>query len=243
MPIIQRIEVRCDLMGFWLFYFMENEIEVWKDVVGYEGLYEVSSIGRLRSLNYPKAKIIKHGLRSGYPSAMLYKESKYKNIFIHIIEAIAFIDPNYLKKGLVVNHKDFNRQNNLLSNLEVVTMRENNNKKHLPSTSKYTGVYLNKGKWNSVISVNRKRIYLGYFNTEIEASRYYEAALICVNEGRVMDIVIKKRENKSYCFDKQRNKWIAYAKENGKQIHLGYLNTEEEAKELVQLSRNTNVNK
>lgn len=63
----------------------------------------------------------------------------------------------------VVNHKDFDRQNNKLSNLEIVTHRENANRKHLKSTSKYVGVGWHKRikKWQSRIVVKRKIIHLG----------------------------------------------------------------------------------
>jgi hypothetical protein len=81
----------------------------------------------------------------------------------------------------------------MLSNLEVVTHRENGNKKHLVSTSTYVGVRLVNRKWESKIWFNKKRLQLGTFDTEIEASKYYEAALICINEGRIKDIVIKRK--------------------------------------------------
>lgn len=244
MPIIQRIEVRCDLMGFWLFYFMENEVEVWKDVVGFEGSYEVSNMGRVRRLNYMRTgrvQVLKGGISVGYPSLLLYKAGNYKAVKVHSLVAKAFIDANYREKGLVVNHKDFNRQNNVLSNLEVISQRQNNNQKHLPSSSKYTGVRFDRGIWRSRITVNGRIIDLGSFKTEIEASNYYEAALICINEGRVEDIVIKKREPKGYCFKKGNNKWQVYARENGKNKHLGYFKTEDEAILCIKTRLNENV--
>lgn len=239
MPIIQRIEVRCDLMDFWLFYFMENEVEIWRDVVGYEGLYQVSTYGRVMSLvrrNISVTLIRKFGVDAdGYMNLDLYKEGKRKNVTVHSIVAKAFIDENYREKSLVVNHKDFNRKNNLLSNLEVVTNRENTNKKHLPSTSKYTGVCWDKkkNKWLSQIFINGNLLPLGSFSTEIEASCFYESALICVKEDRVCDIVKKEKpKTKGYSFYKRTNKWRVHTIKNRKYIHFGYFNTEEEAKEM-----------
>jgi len=84
---------------------LDGEIEVWRDIVGYEGLYQVSDFGRVRSLNYKKTgevRVLKHGLRYGYPSVSLCKNNKAKSMTIHSIEVIAFLDPDYLKNGLVV---------------------------------------------------------------------------------------------------------------------------------------------
>jgi len=134
--------------------------ETWKAVVGYEGLYDVSDLGRVRSLNYNRTgsvHLLKEVVGSGmYTSVNLCKAGQAKQDRVHSLVAKSFLDPDYLSKGLVVNHKDFNRQNNVLSNLEIVTYRDNTNLKHLPSTSKYTGVSWNRGKWTSHILVNRK---------------------------------------------------------------------------------------
>lgn len=208
------------------------EEEVWKDIVGYEGLYQVSDMGRVRSLNYRRTrmvKVLKGGISAGYPSLLLYKEGKPKMATKHSLVAKAFLDADYLKKGLVVNHKDFNKKNNILSNLEVITERENSNKKHILSTSQHTGVSLDRGRWKSTIVIGRKLLYLGKFDTEIEASEYYAAALVCVNEGRLEDIVTKVKEPKGYSFQKGSKKWVAYIWENGKHIHLGSFKTAQEA--------------
>ncbi len=102
---------------------MSNIQEIWKDVIGFEGSYQVSSLGNVKtSLRRPRIK--KQSLNKyGYPVTMLYRNNKSKQYKIHRLMAIAFI-PNPDRK-LQVNHKDGNRSNNLLSNLEWVTHSEN----------------------------------------------------------------------------------------------------------------------
>jgi hypothetical protein len=209
--------------------------EIWKDVIDYEGLYQVSSIGRVKSLNYlrsGKERILKNGKDSdGYMILILSKRLIRKTGRVHQLVAESFIDKDYKSKGLVVNHKNFKRDDNRLENLELTTQRENNNKKHLPSSSKYTGVSWQKRlkKWKCTISISGKNKYLGVFDNEKEASDYYEAALICVNEGRVDDILDKKRsitsKHKGVHFDKIQNRW----KSTFKQKHIGSFKTEEDA--------------
>jgi hypothetical protein len=212
--------------------------EIWKDVIGYEGLYQVSSLGRVKSLNYintGKERLLKVLSINEYLYINLSKLSLMKRRPLHQLVAESFIDKDYKSKGLVVNHKNFKRDDNRLENLELVTVRENNNQKHLPSSSKYTGVYLDRksNKFASSIKINKVQMYLGIFEDEKEASEYYEAAVVCVNEGRIEDIKIKKRKRsskyKGVGFYKKYNNWVARTTYKDKSKHIGYFNTEEEA--------------
>ena len=103
-------------------------IEEWRDIVGYEGLYQVSNMGRVRSLNYNKTgvtKIMKHSMTKGYHHIMLSKNGKVKRFRVHRLVAQAFI-PN--PQGLPdINHKDENKNNNCIDNLEWCTKDYNNN--------------------------------------------------------------------------------------------------------------------
>lgn len=111
--------------------------EIWKPVVGYEGFYEVSNIGRVRSLarivecnDGRKRKLKTRILRqpcapSGYYMVTLHKNGKQKSGLVHRLVCEAFI-PNPLGK-VEVNHKDENSKNNNATNLEWVTAKENNN--------------------------------------------------------------------------------------------------------------------
>lgn len=107
---------------------MNNE-EIWKDIAGYEGLYQVSNLGRIKSLNYKhtsRERILKTKKnRSGYVVVNLNQAGKRKTYSIHRLVAQAFIDnPQNLP---MVNHRDENKQNNIVSNLEWCTSKYNTN--------------------------------------------------------------------------------------------------------------------
>lgn len=93
-------------------------IEEWRDVVGYEGLYQVSSFGNVKSL-FRYKKILKPVIRNGYESVGLCKDKKAKYATVHRLVAEAFI-PN--PKNLpIVNHRDESKLNNYVKNLEWCT--------------------------------------------------------------------------------------------------------------------------
>lgn len=110
-------------------------METWKPVKGYEGLYEVSDRGRVRGLKRTVIKkngvpftakecmLTPHRTPKGYLLADLWKENKEKRLYIHRLVAEAFIpNPGALKE---VNHKDENKENNTVENLEWSSRLEN----------------------------------------------------------------------------------------------------------------------
>jgi hypothetical protein len=110
-------------------------MEIWKPINGYEGWYEISSLGNVRSLDRKvdfedgryatyKGKPIKRVINSnGYYVTSIWKNSKSKIIYIHRLVADNFIpNPNNLN---IVNHKDGNKLNNSIENLEWVSVIEN----------------------------------------------------------------------------------------------------------------------
>lgn len=161
--------------------------EIWKPIVDYEGIYEVSNTGKIRSLDRIscigrnlKGQILNPSIDAqGYFMVRLSKNGKVINGKIHQIVAITFLDHKRNGYNLVINHKDFNKLNNNLDNLEIVTQRENSNRKHLKSSSKYTGVSWDKynKKWVTKIRINGKQHQLGYFINEDEAYLAYKNAL------------------------------------------------------------------
>ena len=93
-----------------------REEEIWKDVVGYEGLYQVSSLGRIKSLFRYKRILKPQKNIHGYLKVGLYKNGKCKIFNIHNLVANAFIEnPNNYK---YVNHKEKKKTNNRVENLE-----------------------------------------------------------------------------------------------------------------------------
>lgn len=109
--------------------------EEWKDVVGYEGYYRVSSLGRILSLarviisksGIPRkipSRIIAHGNRpNGYLFYSLSKNGYSHPLSAHVLVASHFIEGR--RPGYQVNHKDGNKRNNRIENLEWVTPQEN----------------------------------------------------------------------------------------------------------------------
>lgn len=98
--------------------------EIWKDIEGFEGLYQISNLGRVRRTE--TEKIIKsHFSRGGYLFMRLYKGRKYHNMLIHRMVAKAFIENPYCLPQ--VNHLDENKANNKAENLEWCSISHNIN--------------------------------------------------------------------------------------------------------------------
>ena len=117
--------------------------EVWKDIVGYEGKYQVSNMGRVKSLNYHrsgKEQLLRpQGTRLGYLQIMLCKGGGCKLHYIHRLVLMTF-NPNPDIENLEVNHIDEDKTNNCLSNLEWCTRGYNNtyNDRHKKIAEKNT---------------------------------------------------------------------------------------------------------
>lgn len=145
---------------------MDNNIEIWRDIQGYEGLYQVSNLGRVKSLDRiirtkagweqkHKGHILQPRIKkNGYLFLILYKNNQGKNKYIHRLVAQAFLsNPKSLP---TVNHKDGNKQNNNVNNLEWNSYSENNqhaynhglthSNKNNPHMSKKVKVYSLTGK-------------------------------------------------------------------------------------------------
>lgn len=111
-------------------------MENWKPVVGYEGFYEVSDHGRIRTVEHiasssirnggkrtvPSHMLKQHKKRTGYLMVDLCKEGKIRTVSVHRIVADAFLGA---EPQLQVNHKNLNKTDNRVSNLEWVTAKEN----------------------------------------------------------------------------------------------------------------------
>ena len=146
--------------------------EIWKDVKGFEGIYQVSNLGRVKSVR--RNIILKNRIaRNGYKRVLLCTNNIPKNYYIHRLVATAFIsNPNNYP---IVNHKDENPQNNSVGNLEWCTQEYNVNygtgiAKRARSRSKKVLQFKPDGtfvkEWKSTMDVQRN---LGFNHTHISA--------------------------------------------------------------------------
>jgi hypothetical protein len=172
-----------------------EEIEIWKDIPGYEGIYQASTYGRIKRMarilsdSYGRSVSLKERILNPYLSSNKYviiELSKYnasKTLMLHQLIAITFLGHVINSHVLVVDHIDGDRRNNKASNLQVVTHRENTStcfrKDRSTFSSRYTGVgWLKRNKkWRAQIQINGKQTYLGLFDTEVEASNAYQNTL------------------------------------------------------------------
>lgn len=171
---------------------MNKKKEEWRAIEGYEGLYEVSSLGRVRSIpkkhSYPKNAdgILSPSTRKGgYKQVTLCKDGKTKPHSIHRLVAIAFIGKP-ASKALVVNHIDENPSNNAVSNLEWVTPRQN--LEHSNVINKRIAA-ATKAKEKPVLMYNKKGGFIREFESATKAAKYIGSfqqlvSLCCKNWGR-----------------------------------------------------------
>lgn len=158
---------------------MKNQKEVWLPVKGYEFIYEVSNLGNVKSLKYNKERILKLCINTtGYNTVCLSENGKTKTFKVHQLVAITFLNHKPNGHTIIVDHISNDKLNNKLSNLQLISQRENTSKDKKGS-SKYTGVCWHKtiNKWTASININGKQRYLGSFINEIEASNAYQNKL------------------------------------------------------------------
>jgi hypothetical protein len=157
--------------------------EIWKDIPNYEGLYKVSNLGRIKSLNYRNTGlegILKPRICSNkYQEVNLYKHGKAKSRLVHQLVAIVFLNHVPCGKKLVVDHINDNKHDNIVNNLQIVTHRYNICKTQGRYSSKYKGVAWCKQrkKWIVRIDILNKTKYLGHFTDEYEGHLVYQKAL------------------------------------------------------------------
>ena len=163
--------------------------EKWKPIKGYEKRYEISSLGRVKSLSRPKhipngefrhstEKVLKLGkTRTGYLLAFLYRDSNRSSIPVHRLVADAFINnPNRLEQ---VNHIDGDKTNNSVSNLEWCTGSEN---------LKHATRILHRGHGEKILQQNKNGDILRHWANAGEASEKLKISRFhirqCVNGKR-----------------------------------------------------------
>ena len=162
----------------------------WKDIVGYENEYQINQFGEIRTLkDSPKLKkydVLKPQIskRNGYVYQMLYKNGKEKLLRVHRLVAMAFLpNPNNLPQ---VNHKDGNKQNNSVDNLEWCEQSDNmkhayKNGLQIPSENQRKAIInTNKLKQKKVCQIKDGEI-INTFSGISEASRQTKISISCIS--------------------------------------------------------------
>jgi hypothetical protein len=153
---------------------------IWKNINGFES-YQVSDCGKIRSNGVIRSK---KNCRAGYVNAHLYKNGKRKSIGVHRIVYETFIGP--LKKGMSINHKDGNKENNTVKNLEQVTPIQNT--RHGIDN----GLIKVKGAENGMAKIKERDVLeIRSLRGKLPQSKIAEAFKI--SQKQVCDIQLKKR--------------------------------------------------
>jgi hypothetical protein len=162
-------------------YPMRMDTEVWRDAVGYEGRYEVSDRGRVRSLLGKAPLILRPGTdSSGHKFVSLRKDGKSHSIAVHKLVLTAFVGPR--PEGLVTRHLDGVHENNALTNLCYGTQSENqydrvrlgthasSNRTHCPQGHAYSeeNTYVNRVGARNCRTCSRERALRYYYRKKAQ---------------------------------------------------------------------------
>lgn len=163
---------------------LRKNTEEWKPVVGYEGLYEVSNLGGLRSLRKRWLGSLRPWNKDGYCWFRLFKNGKKLSTGVHRLVLMAFVGP--CPDGYQSAHLDGNRSNNCVSNLAWVTGKENSDHKVIHDTW-----IRGERMWNAKLDDNkvqliRKLSLDGFKGSEI-------ADLLNVSRGCIYGVINGKR--------------------------------------------------
>lgn len=175
--------------------------EIWKDIPGFEGRYQASTFGNIRTLDRvckngatgyvnKKGSIKKLTLNNrGYYHVGLWDLEKRKNINLRVHTLVAMTFLNHTPCGMkkIIDHIDNNKLNNRVDNLQITTQRHNSSKDKKNKTSKYTGVSFDKSrnKWLSVIFKDNKLKNIGRYKCEFSAHIAYVKELNTINNERI----------------------------------------------------------
>jgi len=217
-------------------------MEIWKDVKGYEGVYIVSDLGNVnRIFSYSNGTVKNRSVSAsigddGYRAVCLYVNNVRKRKRIHQLVAESFLNHESCGYEIVVDHIDNDPLNNNLSNLQLISQRENNSKdkwRHRMGDVKSLGVQESGNKFSSMIGLNGVTYYLGSFSTELKASEAYRKSLEDYNNGcfeaRKYSEYKPASEYKNVSWHKGNGMWLVSKVTDGKQRSYGYFHCEIEA--------------
>lgn len=162
-------------------------MEIWKDIKGYEGLYKVSTFGNVKSNNKILKPYIEKGKRSNIRDSLyvsLSNHGKVKKFYIHRLVASTFLNNDDILNKIEVNHKDGDRYNNHVENLEWVSKIDNIRhafKNKLIKTEKKVNQYSKDGE------------FIRSYVSESEACRQ-----IRVTQGKISRSILRKGTCKGF---------------------------------------------
>lgn len=214
--------------------------EEWKDIPGYEGYYKVSNMGNIKSFkrNIEKGTVLKTIMgKRGYPLINLTIDGKSSQFLIHRLVATCFLDnPDNLP---IINHKDLNKTNNYVNNLEWCTYRDNVSHyyENTENISNFRGVYKQGNSYVTQIHIEGARYHIGSYKKEEVAQCVYKKAIDIYEKGGKNAFIMFKNtldsksssKYKNVYFDKSRGKWLGSVVYRGKNILKKRFNTEEDA--------------
>jgi hypothetical protein len=155
--------------------------EIYKDIPGYEGLYQVSNFGKVKSLSRKtpdgrliKEIILKSAVSKKYEICSLYKNGFSKSIEVHKLVCMAFFNHVPCGHKIVVDHINNDKLDNRLENLQLISNRENCSK-DAKRSAKYIGISYIKDtkKWKARIKIKGKTVHIGVYLSDIEANKAY----------------------------------------------------------------------
>lgn len=153
--------------------------EIYLKIPNYDN-YWVSNFGNIKSNYSGKEKLLsKRKSKNGYVSVLLYKKGfKPKTINIHQLVAVCFLNHKINGYNKIIDHKNKIRDDNRVENLQIITPRENVTKEIFKKNG-YCGMTLEKStnKYMVRVTKNKKRIYIGRYNSIDEAQKAYNNAL------------------------------------------------------------------
>lgn len=168
-------------------------VELWKDIEGYEGLYQVSANGEIKSLSRPGVPGTKRGPRverllknrdtnHGYYSVILYLDGNSKGFLVHRLVAQAFVENPEGKPQ--VNHKDLNKLNNAHTNLEWASNIENI--AHAAAAGRYSGELRSSSKLSYCKAAEiRRKLELGATQTSLAGA--YDVSLRAIRAVKLRE--------------------------------------------------------
>jgi hypothetical protein len=180
-------------------------MEEWRDVPGYEGLYKVSSIGRVMRCDEYKKKTYKNGKKhrilknaltpTGYPHVQLYKDNKCNDVNVHRLVSMAFLGRPKCNSH-VIDHINRDKTDNRVENLRYVSISANRRNSEISeaSSSKFNGVQLYRKLFDARIKINKKNKFIGSFQNEEDAARAFDRYVIEHSLDRVLNFPEEYKE-------------------------------------------------